>query len=278
MVLPMRIFQMNQHLPKYISTAAQITSFVPKGFKPLIFLSPKSLYQSGKAIRGGVPISWPWFADHPTDATKPAHGFARTCVWEVRGTRQISANKTQITLGFGDNEKTRALWDYSFDLEIAICIGKELNAELVMTNTGNYEFTITSAFHSYYHVGDINDVKIHGLNNTSYIDKVDNFTTKIQKGPITIWDETDRIYIDSNSDCIIEDRNLAREIRISKYGSNSTVVWNPWSEKARQMNDLGDEDYTGFVCVETANAGDDLITISPNKNHKLSMNVSVSGI
>ena len=253
---------------------AHVTSYIPKGQEPVIFLSSESLFEPGKAIRGGIPISWPWFADHPSDKTKPAHGFARTSEWEVRGSQKLSADETQITLGLRDNERTRELWDYSFDLEVSIHVGDELSHMLTTTNTDVKDFVITQAFHSYYHVGDINEVSIMGLEDTDYIDKVDNFKTKKQDGAVTITDETDRIYLNTTNDCVINDRRSGRNIRISKRGSNSTVVWNPWREKARAMKDLGDDDYTNFVCVETTNAGADLIAISPGEKHTLGLNIS----
>ncbi|MGB2692009.1 MAG: D-hexose-6-phosphate mutarotase [Thermodesulfobacteriota bacterium] len=254
---------------------AHITSFIPHGQEPAFFLSPLSQYETGKAIRGGIPISWPWFADHPTDSSKPAHGFARTSLWEVRGTKIISEAETRIVFGLVDNESTRKMWNYAFDLEFTVSIGKELKSRLTMTNSDNQDFTITSAFHSYYNVGNANDVTIYGLEDANYIDKVDKFAKKIQEGPIRITSETDRIYLDTTSDCLIEDPVLKRKIRVRKTGSKSTVIWNPWIEKSHQMKDLGGQDYTKFVCVETTNAGEDVITISPGKQHKLKMRVAV---
>ena len=254
---------------------AHITSFIPNGQEPVIFLSPKSLYEPGKAIRGGIPISWPWFADHPTVKTKPAHGFARTSLWDVRATRRISKDETAITLGLTDNEDTLKLWNYRFDLEIAIRVGNELDAGLTMTNTGKEDFTITSAFHSYYCVQDVSGVTIYGLEGCEYIDKVDNLTKKTQDGPVIITDEIDRIYLDSKGDCVIDDPGLNRKIRVEKSGSSSTVVWNPWTQKARKMKDLGDQDYVKFICVETTNAGKDLITPAPGEQHKLELNITV---
>mgnify|MGYP000465836359 CR=1 FL=1 len=142
----------------------------------------------------------------------------------------------------------------------------------------NEDFAVTSAFHSYYQVRDVDDIVIYGLEDANYVDKVDNFAQKNQVGPITITSETDRIYLDTKSECIIEDLILKRKIRISKSGSNSTVVWNPWIGKSHQMKDLGDQDYTKFVCVETANAGMDIITISPGNQHKLEMKVAVEAL
>jgi glucose-6-phosphate 1-epimerase len=257
---------------------AQITSFIPHGQEPVLFLSPLSQYEPGKAIRGGIPISWPWFADHPRDSSKPAHGFARTSLWDVRATKRISEAETQIVLGLVGNQSTCEIWDYRFDLELTVTTGKELNAQLTMTNSGNQEFTVTSAFHSYYKVGNVNDVTISGLEGANYIDKVNNFTKKIQEGPIRITSETDRIYLDTTRDCVIDDPVLKRKIRVRKSDSNSTVVWNPWSYKAQQMKDLGDQDYLNFVCVETTNAGEDIISISPGKQHKLEMRVEIEAL
>lgn len=257
---------------------AQITSFTPNGQEPVLFLSPLSQFEPGKAIRGGIPISWPWFADNPTDSSKPAHGFARTSLWDVRATKRISEAETQITLGLSDNENTREIWDYRFDLELSVNIGIELNTQLTMTNSGNQEFTVTSAFHSYYQVGNVNDVTISGLEGANYIDKVNNFIKKTQEGSIRITSETDRIYLDTTSDCVIDDPVLKRKIRIHKSDSNSTVIWNPWSYKAQQMKDLGDQDYLNFVCVETTNAGEDIISISPGKQHKLEMRVEIEAL
>jgi glucose-6-phosphate 1-epimerase len=257
---------------------AQTTSFIPHGQEPVLFLSPLSQFEPGKAIRGGIPISWPWFADHPTDKTKPAHGFARTSLWDVRATKRISEAETQIVLGLVDNQSTCEMWDYRFDLELTLTTSKELNAQLTMKNTGNQEFTVTSAFHSYYQVGNVNDVTISGLEGANYIDKVNNFIKKTQEGSIRITSETDRIYLDTTSDCVIDDPILKRKIRIHKSDSNSTVVWNPWSYKAQQMKDLGDQDYLNFVCVETTNAGEDIISISPGKQHKLKMRVEIEAL
>jgi D-hexose-6-phosphate mutarotase len=199
-------------------------------------------------------------------------------LWEVRGTKQISKDETRITLGLTDNEETHKIWDYHFNLEIVIRVGKQLNAELIMSNTGKEDFVITSAFHSYYHVQDVSDITIYGLEGCEYIDKVDNFTKKIQDDPLTIMEEADRIYLNTKSDCVIEDSGLSRNIRIEKSGSSSTVVWNPWIEKASQMKDLGDQDYTKFICVETTNAGTDLIALAPGEQHRLELDITVHNL
>jgi len=252
---------------------AQVTDYVPAGSEPLLFLSALSRYEANKAIRGGVPVSWPWFADHPTDASKPAHGFARITEWTVKKTRPVSDGETSITLGLADSEATRELWDYSFELELDISIGSALDLVLTMKNTGDKPFSITSAFHGYYNISAIQDIGVSGLEDAGYIDKVDGFKVKKQNGPIRISDETDRIYLHTDTECIIVDPGFNRNIRVRKSGSSSTVVWNPWKEKAESMSDLGDDDYLRFVCVEAANAGDDIVHIPPGGEHMLGLNV-----
>ena len=256
----------------------QATSFRPNGQESVLFLSNLSHFESGKPIRGGIPVSWPWFADHPTDRTKPAHGFASISTWAVISTEQISENETRLRLGLTNSEFTRPMFPYAFDLEIVINIGKELAIELITRNKGNEAFTITSAFHSYYKVSNIEDVVVRGLEYCTYIDKVDNFKKKMQEGPIKISGETDRIYLGTTNDCLINDPGLKRQIRIQKEGSESTVVWNPWIDKALEMNDLGDKDYKQFVCVETANAGVDLINLAPGSDHRLRANISIESM
>lgn len=253
---------------------AHVTSFRPKGQGEVLFLSGLSRFESGIAIRGGIPISWPWFADHPTDKSKPAHGFARISDWEVRGT-EIDGGASRIRLGLSDNQYTSSLWPHAFDLVFIITVDEEVHLELIAKNTGEEDFTISQAFHSYYHVSEINKVWAQGLDGCTYIDKVDNFQKKSQRGRLEIKGETDRVYVDTAGDCLIHDPGLERKIRIKKQGSTSTVIWNPWIAKARQLRDLGDEDYTKFICVETANAADDLISLSPGSKHILSTNISI---
>jgi D-hexose-6-phosphate mutarotase len=241
-------------------------------------LSGESRYEPGKAIRGGIPISWPWFADHPSDSTKPAHGFARTSLWKVTGTQHISTDETEITMVLNESPGTHKLWDYSFDLELKVLVGAELSVVLKMTNTGEEAFTVTSAFHSYYNVGNITQVEIHGLEDTEYIDKVDKYTKKRQSGPVTIAGETDRIFLDTETECIIKDLKLNRNMRISKSGSKSTVVWNPWSDKSQKMGDLPDDGYKNFVCVESANAGPDINELAPGEQHELGLKITVENM
>ena len=248
----------------------QVLSFQPVTEpEDLMFLSERAYYREGKAIKGGVPICWPWFGPDPEGSGRPAHGFVRNRFWKVLATETTQTGATKVVLGLVDTEETRGIWPYSFELELAISVGETLTLELITRNTGAQAFSITQAFHTYFAVGDINQVKVLGLENTTYLDKVEGGVQKQQQGALEIAAEVDRIYTNVSEDLIIDDADLGRRISIASQGSKTAVVWNPWAEISAQMADLENEAYKGFVCVETTNAADDLVTIAPGQCFQL---------
>jgi len=181
-----------------------------------------------------------------------------------------------LRLGLTESEATYAIWPHAFDLELIATVGPELNVELISRNTGEAPLVVGGALHSYFRVGDVSRVAIHGLEGRSYIDKVDGGQQKAQDGPITIGMETDRIYLDTTAECVIDDPALGRRIRVAKAGSRTTVVWNPWIEKARLMPDCGEEEYLNFVCVETTNALEDVFDLAPGAEHRLRQTIGLA--
>ena len=248
---------------------AHVLSFQPHSQQPVLWLSEHSHYKIGRAIRGGIPICWPWFAAHPSDSSKPNHGLARTTVWMVSGSEARADGSTQLRLKLHDSAETGTLWPHAFRLELAVTVGSTLQVDLNIYNLGNEPFVFTSALHTYFNVSDIAKVSILGLENMAYLDKVDQDKRKTQLGPIAITAETDRIYLETTGDCFIVDSGWQRQIRVAKQGSRTTVVWNPWIEKSRRMSDFGDEEYHGMVCVETTNAADDVVTVAAGGAHLL---------
>ena len=246
-----------------------ILSFRPRDHEPVLWLSSNSYFKTGKAIRGGIPVCWPWFADHPTDTDKPAHGFVRTAVWSVSESEQLEDESTRLQLFITDSEETKKLWPHRFRLEIDITVSDVLSTKLIATNTDNKPFTCGGALHSYFNISSISNIMIKGLEGCPYLDKVDQGRRKVQDGSISFNSETDRIYLDTKADCIIEDSGMRRRITISKNGSGTSVVWNPWIDKARRMKDFGDGEYKSMVCVETANADTDVISLAPGNTHTL---------
>ncbi len=248
---------------------AHLLSWVPKGQPPVIWLSTAAKFAPGKSVRGGIPICWPWFGAHESEASYPAHGYARTVEWDVVSTEALANGATRLLFRFAGNEASAKMWPHATPCDYQITIGTALELELITRNQESTPVTIGQALHTYFAISDIREVDVDGLNGCPYLDKVDGLTRKQQSGIVTFSGETDRIYLDSTADCIIEDSAMERRICISKRNSASTIVWNPWNEKAEQMGDLGERSYLGMVCVESANAADDVVTIPAGGEHRL---------
>jgi glucose-6-phosphate 1-epimerase len=248
---------------------AQVLQWAPLGQQPVIWLSGAARYAIGKSIRGGIPLCWPWFGPHPSEADFPAHGFARTSLWEIVDTQVLADGATRIGLRLKHTDASRALWPHAAELECQISVAATLEIDLLTRNTGSASITIGQALHTYFAVSDVRRTRIEGLEGCHYLDKVDGGRRKEQMGPVSFVAETDRTYLDTAADCLIDDPGLARRIRIHKRGSRSTVVWNPWIEKATRLGDLGADGWLHMVCVESANAADDVVTVPPGAEHRL---------
>jgi glucose-6-phosphate 1-epimerase len=155
-----------------------------------------------------------------------------------------------------------------------ITVGQILTINLVTRNTGSESFAITQALHTYFKIGDINQVRVLGLADKAYIDKVDRGEQKTQSGAITFSGECDRIYLDVPAQLTIEDRALNRQITVTATNSKTAIVWNPGADISAKMADLGDRDYEHFVCVETANAANEIIEIAAGDDYNLTANYS----
>ena len=260
----------NQYASAKISLqGAHILSWIPEGEEEVIWLSEDAKFAAGKSVRGGVPICWPWFGQHETNENFPAHGFARTVNWQVTKTEACENGTTLICFTIQPQDDNKQMWPLDTSVEYQLIIGRKLEMELATFNNGTKPIVIGQALHTYFNVGDIDQVLLHGLDDTDYLDKLENFASKHQRGPVSIDQEVDRIYLNTISDCVIEDKALNRNIVIIKCGSHSTVVWNPWQETANKMGDLGEDGYKKMLCVESCNAADDVVTIEAGKSHHL---------
>ncbi len=250
----------------------QVLEWQPAGQQPVIWVSRAAVYQAGKGVRGGVPVCWPWFG--AGEPGKPAHGFVRTRMWQVRATGQ-DTHGIFVRLGIKDDQDTHAIWDHAFELDLIVYVGPTLRMELITHNTGNETMRITEALHTYFRVGDIGQVEVLGLDQTHYHDKVSGQNRQLQVGPVTFTGETDRIYLDTQADCLIRDGRFGRSIRVAKQGSDTTVVWNPWTEKEKTFADMSVGEYRDMVCVETCNAATAVIVLQPGEKHGLLAELSV---
>ncbi|MHB1143558.1 MAG: dihydroxy-acid dehydratase [Thiobacillus sp.] len=262
---------------------AHVVSFRPKSQQePVVWVSDAAKFAPGKSIRGGAPVCWPWFGAHDLESGYPAHGFARTVPWTVTGTRRRNDAKTEITLQLVENEQTRAQWPHPTCLTLTVVVGDKLEMRLATTNTGAAPVKIGEALHTYLQISDIGAVNVLGLEGATYHDKVDNFATRKQSGAVSFGGELDRVYVDTPADCVIVDPGLNRRIRIAKAGSHATIVWTPWTEKAEKMGDMGrgksGAGWREMVCVESANAMDNVVTVAPGETHTLAVTYSVEAL
>lgn len=255
---------------------AHLTSWQPVGKEPVLFMSGRSAFDPAKPIRGGVPICFPWFGPHATDAQAPMHGFARILPWTLTAADESTESIT-LTFFLKDDERTRAsAWPHPFEATYRIVVASSLSLSLTVRNTGSTSATFQEALHTYYAVKDVREITISGLSDTDYLDKTEKLARKNQgESPVQITGETDRIYLATQATCVIDDPGFARQIRIDKAGSDATVVWNPWIDKAKAMPDFGDEEWPSMVCVETCNVGDAAVTLAPGATHTMTATVTV---
>jgi glucose-6-phosphate 1-epimerase len=253
---------------------AHVTSWKPAGREEVLFLSSQSRWEEGHAIRGGVPVCFPWFGGKANDPNAPAHGFVRTKVWQLESIAQVGDAVT-VSMFTESNESTKRWWPADFRLVHRARFGSELSLELVLTNIGTTPLRFEEALHAYYRVGDIEKVRVQGLDTVRYLDKTDSNQEKTQRVEIVIVSETDRVYLNTQHALELEDTVLHRRTRITKENSLTTVVWNPWAQKAKAFADLGDDEWRQMICIESSNVSDFAVDLAPGQQHTMKANIRV---
>ena len=250
---------------------AHLATFRPKAqVEPVVWLSDAARFERSKSIRGGVPVCWPWFGAHATRPAFPAHGFARTAPWSVVDAA-AGQGATDITLQLDAQAVPAAQWPHDTPLRLHIRVSDALEMRLETTNSSAAPLQLGEALHTYFRVSDVGAVSLHGLDGCDYLDKVEAFARSRQSGAVRFTQETDRVYVGTAAECVIDDPVLRRRIRIAKSGSASTVVWNPWTARAAAMGDFGSDGWRRMLCVESANAWDDVLTLAPGAVHALTV-------
>lgn len=263
--------QNTQAEAKIALQGAHVFHYQAKDKSALLWLSEKAFFETNKAIRGGVPICFPWFGKNKHDATLPQHGFARTAQWSVVLQEELDEGTTHIQLQLTQNKESLKVWAYNFDVRLDVLVSSTLIIELIITNTDTKSFEISTALHTYFNISNIKNIHIEGLENRRYYDSLAQ-KELVQEGSVVINEEVDRVYFEIPKNIFLYDKN--RIIKIQQEGSNSMVVWNPWSEKSSQMTDMTPNSYETMVCLETANALEDARVIQPNETHILKVIVS----
>lgn len=252
---------------------AHVMEWTPAGEKPVLYMSPMALLEPGKAIRGGIPVCWPWFGDHPTEPGKPAHGFVRNEMWRLGDVTEDAGGVT-AQLFLSDSDATRAVWPHRFELRMEVSIGAELSVALCIKNMDEAAWSMTGALHTYLQVADVTAAAVIGLDDAFYVEKRLSPERIEQSGPVIFDREVDRNY-ESRATLRLLDKKAGRTLVVEKSGSRATIVWNPWIEKSKRLADLPDDAYPHFVCIEAANAAPDVITLAPGEEHVLSQRLRV---
>lgn len=261
---------------------AQVLSWTPTftgaSPHPVIWLSKAAKYVVGKSVRGGVPICWPWFGPHENQANFPSHGFARTETWRLQSIKQDASEEVKMRFTLDFDAAMRAFWSHDTRVDCELTLGRQLHIRLSTHNDGSTAFSLTEALHTYFAVADVRRVRIAGLEGVKFVDKVAQGERRQQVGVVSIAQEVDRVYLHSPSECVIHDEIWRRRIHISKQNSLSTIVWNPWQEKAHKMGDLGEDGYLQMLCVESGNALENAIELAPGAVHDLQVNYRVENL
>ncbi|MDU6925562.1 D-hexose-6-phosphate mutarotase [Franconibacter helveticus] len=225
---------------------AHLLSWKPAGEEEVLWLSDITPFKNGVALRGGVPICWPWFGP-AAQKELPSHGFARNLPWTLSAHNE-DENGVVLTFELHSSEASRQYWPHEFTLYARFKIGKTCEMEL----EAHGDFETTSALHTYFNVGDISQVKVSGLGDT-FIDKVNGGEQgKISDGVQAFPDRTDRVYLNAEACSLIHDAGLKRCIEVVHHHHSNVVGWNPGPALSVSMADVPDDGYKTFVCVETA--------------------------
>jgi len=252
---------------------AHLFEYTRRGEAPLLWVSPTAHFEKGKAIRGGIPVCWPWFGKNAEHPGWPQHGFARTAHWKLESITEPTDRLSVVTLSLESKQLEQSWFPFRFRLNLRIGIGETLSLSLTTENYDDTPITITEALHTYFSVGDIATVSVTGLERVTYADNLENFAHKSETSAVTITGEIDRVYLDTEAPVTIRDGKRKRSITVGSRGSRSTVVWNPWITKAAAMADFADDGYKTMLCIETANALTNKVTIAPGESHTMTQTI-----
>jgi glucose-6-phosphate 1-epimerase len=249
---------------------AHLTHYQPQGGRPVLFTSAQSRFQRGQPIRGGVPIVFPWFGPHGVDSSAPMHGFARVAEWRLEAVGREPDGSVVLSFGLESARATHPAWPHAYAARYSVRIGPRLGLALEVWNPSDQSVAYEEALHTYLAVEDVRAVEIRGLAGATYVDNADGMKRKTQESePLRITDETVRVYLGTRAACVLKDPAAGRRLFVEKWGSDATVVWNPWVAKAKAMPDFGDEEWPRMLCIETANVGECTIQLPPGARHVL---------
>ncbi|KAF2389254.1 D-hexose-6-phosphate mutarotase [Pseudomonas frederiksbergensis] len=262
---------------------AHILSYQLAGQPPLIWLNDEAVFKTGKSIRAGVPVCWPWFGNFERNppsvqamrvSSEPAaaHGFVRATDWELGGIEAEGESlKVEFILPYPEGGFPG--WPHQVDLKLSIRLDEQLHISLTSHNRGTETATISQALHSYFAVSDVRNVQVEGLDGLSYIDTTKDWATATQTGDLDFTGETDRIYLNVPAKLSIVDPAWERRIELTSSGSRTAVIWNPWIDRAAAFSDMADDGWQRMLCIETANVMDDVVNLAAGASHTLGVSI-----
>ncbi|WP_406669575.1 D-hexose-6-phosphate mutarotase [Pseudomonas putida group bacterium ESBL64] len=266
---------------------AQVLSYQQVGEPPLLWLSDQAIFRQGKSVRAGVPVCWPWFGNLQRNpeavqamyqgTPAPAHGLARTRDWKLLGIKEVGET-LRIEFELPETRGDLPGWPHDVELKLVVEMGADLTLSLTSRNMGNTPVTISQALHSYFAVSDVRQTRVEGVDGLGYIETLANWEQRQQQGALMFAGETDRIYLNTPQTLSIVDPHWNRRITLASSGSRSAVIWNPWTERAKELADMADDGWQRMLCIETANVWDDLVELKPGASHSLGVQIGCENI
>lgn len=263
---------------------AHILSYQLDGQPPVIWLNDEAVFKTGKSIRAGVPVCWPWFGNlqrnpdsvqamRVSNEPAPAHGLVRALDWELG---EIGTTDGGLNVDFILPVPENGLpgWPHQVDLRLSIRLDEQLHINLTSHNRGADSVSISQALHSYFAVSDVRNVHVEGVDGLDYIETLDNWNIVKQQGDLHFTGETDRIYLDTPAKLSIVDPTWERRIELTASGSRSAVIWNPWIDRAAAFSDMANDGWQRMLCIETANVMDDIVHLAPDASHTLGVSIA----
>ncbi|MGF1775165.1 D-hexose-6-phosphate mutarotase [Vibrio maritimus] len=249
-----------------------VISFKPAGQEDLIWMSKDAIFDNKAALRGGIPICWPWFGR----VAAPAHGFARNSTWELIEHRE-NEQGVIVSLGLTDTDATRDIWPHKFQLVLNVEVSDSLNVSLNITNTDTTSWRFSGALHTYLNLGDIEKMEVTGMG-SSYIDGL--LDGKMCEGQevLTLSDTIDRVYTAPSDEIVLHDNAFDRKLAVCNSGDNSAVLWNPWKQGAESMGDMNNDGYLSMFCIESTLHADSLEAgkeLAPGESHQLATQIFI---
>lgn len=259
---------------------AQVLEYREYDRPPLIWLSDRARMREGQSVRGGIPVCWPWFGDLARNpeavsaqyqgSDAPAHGLVRGLDWQLA---EIESLGESVELRFVCDTTHLPGWSLAPELELRVCLDERLHLTLTNRNRSERTLTISQALHSYFAVSDVRKVSLEGFAGLEYIETLEDWAHRHQRGEPAIEGETDRIYLQTPDRLAILDPIWERRIVLESQGSRSTVLWNPWVAKAQRLSQFAADAWKDMLCIETANILEDVVELAPGAEHQLKLSL-----